>query len=152
MARPDIRATDGLEAANDRARALVEAGTDAIFPEAMATLEKFQAIRDAVDVPILVNMTEFGKSGLFTIDELASVGINMVVYPVTLLRSAMGATESTLVTIKRLGSQEVRVGTMLARSHLYDLDEYNQFDTGVFSFQVEPSRESYRLVVGGVVG
>src|SRR3954447_4522589 len=71
MARTDIRAVEGLDAAKDRAKALVEAGADAIFPEAMATLEEFQAIRDAVDVPILANMTEFGKSDLFTVDQLA---------------------------------------------------------------------------------
>ena len=72
MARTDIRATDGLEAAQDRARALVDAGADAIFPEAMKDLSEFQAIRDAVDVPILANMTEFGKSDLFTVEQLAS--------------------------------------------------------------------------------
>ena len=93
MARTDIRAVEGVAAAQERAKALVDAGADAIFPEAMATLNEFQAIRDAVDVPILANMTEFGKSELFTVDQLASVGVNMVIYPVSLLRSAMGAAD-----------------------------------------------------------
>lgn len=139
MARTDIRATDGLEAAQQRAKALVEAGADAIFPEAMKDLSEFQAIRDAVDVPILANMTEFGKSALFTVDELAGVGVNMIIYPVTLLRSAMGAAERTLEAIKSDGTQEAQVSSMLTRARLYDLvdyEAYNRFDTGVFNFQI----------------
>lgn len=139
MARTDIRAVDGLAAAQDRARALVDAGADSIFPEAMATLEEFQAIRDAVDVPILANMTEFGKSELFTVNQLASVGVNLVIYPVTLLRSAMGAAERTLEAIKADGTQQAQVGNMLTRARLYELvdyEGYNQFDSGVFNFQV----------------
>jgi methylisocitrate lyase len=139
MARTDIRAVDGLAAAQDRARALVDAGADAIFPEAMRTLEEFAAIRDAVDVPVLANMTEFGKSDLFTAKELASVGVNMVIYPVTLLRSAMGAAERTLDAIKADGTQQSQVGNMLTRARLYELvdyEAYNQFDTSVFNFQV----------------
>ncbi|WP_342022039.1 methylisocitrate lyase [Arthrobacter citreus] len=139
MARTDIRAVDGLEAAQDRARALVDAGADAIFPEAMKSLEEFAAMRSAVDVPILANMTEFGKSDLFTYEELASVGVNMVIYPVTLLRSAMGAAERTLDTIKAKGTQQEDVPNMLTRARLYDLvdyEAYNRFDTSVFNFQV----------------
>ncbi|MBP3044200.1 methylisocitrate lyase [Arthrobacter jiangjiafuii] len=139
MARTDIRAVDGLEAAQDRARALVDAGADAIFPEAMKSLEEFAAMRAAVDVPILANMTEFGKSDLFTYEELASVGVNMVIYPVTLLRSAMGAAERTLDTIKAKGTQQEDVPNMLTRARLYDLvdyEAYNRFDTSVFNFQV----------------
>jgi methylisocitrate lyase len=143
MARTDVRATGegaaGLEAAVERAKALVEAGADAIFPEAMASLEEFRAIRDAVDVPVLANMTEFGKSRLFTAEELAGVGINLVIYPVTLLRIAMGAAERTLESIRADGTQEAQVANMLTRSRLYELvdyEAYNRFDTGVFNFQV----------------
>ncbi|WP_413250625.1 methylisocitrate lyase [Sinomonas flava] len=139
MARTDVRAADGLEAAVERAKALVDAGADAIFPEAMASLEEFAAIRDAVDVPILANMTEFGKSRLFTRDELAGIGVNLVIYPVTLLRIAMGAAERTLDTIRADGTQEAEVENMLTRSRLYELvdyEAYNRFDTGVFNFQV----------------
>jgi hypothetical protein len=145
MARTDIRATDGLGAAQDRAKALVDAGADAIFPEAMKDLTEFQAIRDAVDVPILANMTEFGKSDLLTVDQLQGVGVNMVIYPVTLLRSAMGAAERVLDTLKSLGSQQVRVPEMLTRARLYDLvdyEAYNKFDTGVFNFQIPTSTNS----------
>jgi methylisocitrate lyase len=139
MARTDIRAVDGLAAAQDRARALVDAGADAIFPEAMKDLHEFQAIRDAVDVPILANMTEFGKSDLFTTKQLQDAGVNMVIYPVTLLRSAMGAAERTLESIKADGTQEAQVGSMLTRARLYDLvdyEGYNRFDSGVFNFRV----------------
>ena len=139
MARTDIRAVEGLAAAKDRAKALVDAGADAIFPEALRDLHEFRAIRDAVDVPILANMTEFGKSSLFTTSQLRNVGVNMVIYPVTLLRSAMGAAERTLETIKAEGTQEAQVGSMLTRARLYDLvdyEAYNRFDTGVFNFQI----------------
>ncbi len=139
MARTDIRAADGLEAAQERARALVAAGADAIFPEAMKTLEEFSAIREAVDVPILANMTEFGQSELFTLEELSSVDVNMVIYPVTLLRSALGAAERVLETIKADGTQQAAVPDMLTRARLYELVDYpayNSFDTGVFNFQV----------------
>ena len=87
MARTDIRGVDGLQAAVDRAKALVDAGADAIFPEAMASLEEFAAIRAAVAVPILANMTEFGKSPLWTHAQLRDVGVNVVIHPVSLLRS-----------------------------------------------------------------
>lgn len=139
MARTDIRAVEGLDAATDRAKALVDAGADAIFPEAMRDLSEFEAIRNAVDVPILANMTEFGKSELFTTDQLAGVGVNMVIYPVTLLRIAMGAVESGLETIRSAGTQQAAVETMQTRARLYELldyESYNQFDTGVFNFQV----------------
>jgi methylisocitrate lyase len=84
-------------------------------------------------------MTEFGKSALFTRDQLQDAGVNMVIYPVTLLRSVMGAAERTLESIKADGTQEAQVGSMLTRARLYELvdyEGYNRFDTGVFNFQV----------------
>ena len=137
MARTDIRAVDGLNAAIDRAKALVDAGADAIFPEAMADLGEFEAVRRAIDVPILANMTEFGKSELFTREQLAGVGINIVIYPVTLLRSAMGAAERTLDAIRTEGSQRSVVGEMQTRARLYELLDYpayNTFDSSVYNF------------------
>ncbi len=139
MARTDIRAVDGLQAAIDRAKQLVDAGADAIFPEAMADLAEFEAIRKAVDVPILANMTEFGKSELFTTEQLAGVGINIVIYPVSMLRIAMGAVERGLETITREGSLNSEVAGMQTRARLYELldyESYNSFDTSVFNFQV----------------
>jgi len=137
MARTDIRAVDGLAAAVDRAKALVDAGADAIFPEAMGTLAEFEAIRAAVDVPILANMTEFGKSELFRVDQLADVGVNLVIFPVSLLRLAMGAAEAGLDTILAEGSLTSRLPQMQTRAELYrllDYEAYNRFDSGIFNF------------------
>jgi methylisocitrate lyase len=139
MARTDIRAVDGLQVAIDRAKGLVDAGADAIFPEAMRDLSEFDAVRRAVDVPILANMTEFGKSELFTTTQLADIGINIVIYPVTLLRSAMGAAERTLDTLLADGTQQAAVGEMQTRARLYELldyEAYNAFDSSVFNFSL----------------
>jgi methylisocitrate lyase len=139
MARTDIRGIEGLEAAKDRARALVDAGADAIFPEAMASLDEFAAIRAAVDVPILANMTEFGKSELFTTQQLADVGVNIVIFPVSLLRLAMGAAERGLETILAEGSLVSRVPEMQTRARLYELidyEGYSAFDAGVYTFDL----------------
>ncbi len=139
MARTDIRAIDGLDAAVERAKALVDAGADAIFPEAMADLSEFAAIRAAVDVPILANMTEFGKSELFTTEQLASVGINIVIYPVSLLRLAMGAAERGLDSLVVEGSLQSTVGDMQTRARLYELldyESYNAFDNSVYNFSL----------------
>ncbi len=140
MARTDIRAVDGLEAAQDRAKALVDAGADAIFPEAMRTLEEFAAIREAVDVPVLANMTEFGKSELFTTSQLESVGINMVIWPVSLLRMAMGAAERALDTLVDAGTLTSQLDSMQHRADLYELisyEDYAGFDSNIFTFNVE---------------
>lgn len=143
MARTDLRGTipgeAGLAASIDRMKALVNAGADAIFPEAMADLSEFEAVRKAIDVPILANMTEFGKSALFTTEQLRDVGVNIVIYPVTLLRAAMGAAERVLDTIVAEGTQEASVPDMLTRARLYELVDYagyNSFDEGVFNFTV----------------
>lgn len=143
MARTDIRGIEGLQAAADRAKALVDAGADAIFPEAMGTLEEFAAIRAAVDVPILANMTEFGKSDLFTNQQLADVGVNIVIYPVSLLRLAMGAAERGLDTILAEGSLTSRVPEMQTRARLYELvdyADYSAFDDGIFTFDLRNNR------------
>ncbi|MET0481001.1 MAG: methylisocitrate lyase [Mycetocola sp.] len=139
MARTDIRAVDGLDAAVDRAKKLVDAGADAIFPEAMRDLGEFAAIRKAVDVPILANMTEFGKSELFTTAQLADVGINIVIWPVSLLRIAMGAAGRALDTITEEGALTSKLDEMQHRADLYELidyEGYNHFDTSVFNFTV----------------
>jgi len=139
MARTDVRGVSGLADAQDRARALVDAGADAIFPEAMATLKEFAAMREAVDVPILANMTEFGKSDLFTVDQLRSVGVNLVIWPVSLLRLAMGAALRGLETLESEGTLTARLGEMQHRADLYDLIDYagySRFDEDVFGFTV----------------
>ncbi|MBL3698428.1 methylisocitrate lyase [Leucobacter luti] len=144
MARTDIRATEpgdaGLRLAVDRAKALVDAGADAIFPEAMRTLEEFAAMREALDVPILANMTEFGKSELFSSQQLADIGVNIVIWPVSMLRIAMGATGRALDELNEVGHLTGKLGEMQHRADLYELidyEEYNRFDTSVFNFEVE---------------
>jgi len=139
MARTDIRAVEGLESAIDRAKALVDAGADAIFPEAMRTLDEFAAMRAAIDVPILANMTEFGKSDLFSVDQLRGAGVNMVIWPVSLLRLAMGAAARGLDTLIDEGHLTSKLGEMQHRADLYDLidyEDYNHFDTSVFNFHI----------------
>ncbi len=139
MARTDVRGVEGLPAAIDRIKALVDAGADAVFPEAMADLSEFEAVRAAVEVPILANMTEFGKSELFTTQQLEDVGINIVIFPVSLLRLAMGAAERGLDTISREGSLTSLLPEMQHRSELYtllDYEAYNTFDSGIFNFSI----------------
>ncbi|MCK2025235.1 methylisocitrate lyase [Microbacterium sp. SSW1-47] len=139
MARTDIRAIEGLDAAIDRAKALVDAGADAIFPEAMRTLGEFEAMAEALDVPILANMTEFGKSELFSVDQLRSAGVRMVIWPVSLLRIAMGAAGRALDTLNDEGHLTSTLGEMQHRADLYDLidyESYNHFDSGVFNFTI----------------
>ncbi|MFC9984195.1 methylisocitrate lyase [Microbacterium keratanolyticum] len=139
MARTDIRAVEGLDAAIDRAKALVDAGADAIFPEAMRTLEEFEAMRKALNVPILANMTEFGKSELFSTDQLRDVGVNIVIWPVSMLRIAMGATGRALDTLLDEGHLTGKLDEMQHRADLYDLvdyEHYNHFDTNVFNFRI----------------
>ena len=139
MARTDVRGVDGLDAAIDRIKELVDAGADAVFPEAMADLTEFEAVRRAVDVPVLANMTEFGKSALFTTAQLADVGVNIVIYPVSLLRVAMGAAERALDALAAEGTLEGEVAGMQTRARLYDLLDYagyERFDSSVFTFTV----------------
>jgi methylisocitrate lyase len=140
MARTDIRAVEGVAAAVDRAKALADAGADAIFPEAMATLIEFETVRAAVDVPILANMTEFGKSDLFTTAQLRDAGVSIVIWPVSLLRLAMGAAVRGLDELTAAGSLTGKLGEMQHRADLYDLidyEGYGQFDSGVFNFTVQ---------------
>lgn len=139
MARTDIRAIEGLDAAVERAKKLVDAGADAIFPEAMADLAEFEAVAKAVDVPILANMTEFGKSDLFSVDQLRDAGVRIVIWPVSLLRMAMGAAERALDTLNDEGRLTSRLGEMQHRADLYDLLDYagyNTFDSGIFDFEI----------------
>ncbi|GEA90043.1 methylisocitrate lyase [Cellulomonas cellasea] len=137
MARTDVRAVHGLDAAIERGRALVEAGADALFPEALLGEDELAAFRAAVDVPLLANMTEFGKGELLTTSRLAELGYAIALYPVTLLRLAMGAAERGLDEILATGTQAGVVGSMQTRAELYDLVDYagyGRFDAGVYDF------------------
>ena len=143
MARTDVRAVDGIDAAVDRARRFVDAGADAVFPEALTSLAEYETLRRAVDVPLLANMTEFGKTPLFTVTQLADVGVNLVIWPVSLLRMAMGAAERALDGLMAEGTLESQLPHMQHRADLYDLVDYagyTAFDSSVFDFEVAPHR------------
>ncbi|WP_282204577.1 methylisocitrate lyase [Kitasatospora fiedleri] len=141
MARTDARSVEGLDAAIARAKAYVDAGADAVFPEALADLSEYEAFRKAVDVPLLANLTEFGKTPLLDTRTLTDLGYNIALYPVTLLRLAMGAIEDGLRTIAAEGTQESLLPRMQTRSRLYELlgyREYAAFDSAVFDFTLPP--------------
>jgi methylisocitrate lyase len=138
-ARTDAAAVQGIGEAIDRAKAYADAGADLIFPEAMADEADFERFRAAVDVPLLANMTEFGKSKLLTTTTLANLGINVVIYPVTLLRLAMHAAATGLAAITEHGTQEGLLDRMQHRRDLYDLLDYpayNTFDAGIYNFEL----------------
>jgi methylisocitrate lyase len=138
-ARTDAKAVHGMTEAIDRAKAYADAGADLLFPEAMANAVDFEKLRAAVDIPILANMTEFGKSELLDTETLAALGINVVIYPVTLLRLAMHAAETGLRTITENGTQQSLLDRMQHRRDLYDLldyNSYNTFDENIFNFRV----------------
>ncbi len=139
IARTDARAAEGLDAAIDRAKAYVDAGADMIFPEAMKDESDFEAFRKAIDVPLLANMTEFGKSRLLTTSELENLGYNLVIYPVTTQRLAMFAVENGLNAIKTQGTQEGVLDQMQTRKRLYevlDYEAYNKYDSSIYNFNV----------------
>jgi methylisocitrate lyase len=138
-ARTDAAAVNGMDDAIDRARAYADAGADLIFPEAMTGERDFERLRAAIDVPILANMTEFGKSPLLTVQTLENLGVNVVIYPVTLLRLAMHAADAGLAAIAGTGTQEGLLDQMQHRRDLYDLldyQAYNTFDASVFNFKL----------------
>ncbi|HZA84613.1 MAG TPA: methylisocitrate lyase [Actinomycetes bacterium] len=141
VARSDARAVEGLEAMLDRARAYVDAGAEMLFPEALADEREFEAVRRAVEVPLLANMTEFGKTRLLDARTLADLGVNLVIYPVTGLRLAMGAVEDGLRRLRDDGTQAGLVDRMQTRARLYELlgyADYTAFDRDVDDFQEEP--------------
>lgn len=140
IARTDARASEGLEKAIDRAKAYVDAGADMIFPEAMADESEFEAMRKALKVPLLASRTEFGKSHQLTTAQLEKLGYNLVIYPVTTLRLAMGAIDRGLDVIKKEGTQESLLDIMQHRKDLYALlryEDYNSFDQNIFNFTIK---------------
>jgi methylisocitrate lyase len=139
IARTDARASEGLEKTIDRAKAYVDAGAEMIFPEALQNEDEFEKFRKNLSVPLLANMTEFGKSRLLSYEELSNLGYNLVIYPVTTLRLAMKAIEEGLQHILKEGSQEKILDRMQHRKELYDLvryEEYNQFDQTIYNFNI----------------
>ncbi|SFH99368.1 MULTISPECIES: methylisocitrate lyase [unclassified Bacillus (in: firmicutes)] len=128
VARTDARAVEGLDASIERAIAYIEAGADAIFPEALQSEEEFRLFTKKVTVPLLANMTEFGKTPYYTAEEFANIGYQMVIYPVTSLRVAAKAYERIFHLIKEEGSQKEGLSDMQTRSELYETISYHDFE------------------------
>jgi methylisocitrate lyase len=128
MARTDALAVEGLQAAIDRACACVEAGADAIFPEAMTELGMYRQFAAAVQVPVLANITEFGATPLFTLEELAGADVGIVLYPLSAFRAMNQAALNVYRRIRADGTQREVVDTMQTRADLYEFLDYHAYE------------------------
>jgi len=139
IARTDARASEGLSGAIARAKTYVDAGAEAIFPEALLDQGEFEEFRKALSVPLLANMTEFGKTKLLSTKQLAALGFNLVIYPVTLLRLAIRAIDHGLSELQQKGTQTSLLDEMQTRAELYGLlqyERYSQFDQAIYNFKL----------------
>ena len=128
MARTDALAGEGIESALERAQAYVEAGADALFPEAIVDLDTYRIFTQNIKVPVLANITEFGLTPLFTTAELEGVGVAMVLYPLSAFRAMNKAAENTYITIRRDGSQQAVIDSMQTREELYRSINYYDYE------------------------
>ena len=128
MARTDAHAVEGQQAAIDRACAYVEAGADMIFAEALTTLEEYRQFTGAIAVPVLANITEFGKTPLYSVAELGSAGVQLVLYPLSAFRAMSRAAEEVYGAIRRDGSQKNVLERMQTRAELYDVLGYHDYE------------------------
>ena len=128
MARTDAYAVEGMNAAIDRASLCVELGADMIFPEAMTTLEEYQIFTNKIKVPVLANITEFGKTPLFSREELASAGVSLILYPLSAFRAMSQAALNTYQTIIQQGTQQSIVDKMQTRDELYKVLGYLKYE------------------------
>jgi methylisocitrate lyase len=128
MARTDALAVEGLQSAIDRAGACVEAGADMIFPEAITELEMYRQFVDAVKVPVLANITEFGSTPLFTTDQLAGAGVSIALYPLSAFRAANAAALKVYQALIAEGTQQNVIDTMQTRAELYDYLDYHSYE------------------------
>jgi methylisocitrate lyase len=128
MARTDALAVEGLEPAIERAQACVDAGADMIFPEAMTELGMYRRFVDAVGVPVLANITEFGATPLFTVDQLRTAGVAIALYPLSAFRAANRAAETVYTAMRRDGTQAGVIDAMQTRTELYERIGYHAFE------------------------
>ena len=131
MARTDALAVEGIDAALDRANAYIEAGADALFPEAITDLPTYKKFTDVIKVPVLANITEFGLTPLFTTTELASVGVGIVLYPLSAFRAMNKAAENVYETVRKDGSQKAVLDTMQTREELYQRINYYEYENAL---------------------
>jgi methylisocitrate lyase len=128
MARTDALASEGLQAALDRAAACVEAGADMVFPEAVTELAHYRAFADRTRVPVLANITEFGSTPLFTLDELRSASVGLALYPLSAFRAMNAAALNVYKHIRSDGTQQNVLNTMQTRAELYDFLDYHAYE------------------------
>lgn len=138
MARTDALASEGLNAALERVNAYVRAGADMVFPEAVTDLETYQRFAEAAGVPVLANITEFGHTPLFTVDELRSVGVAIALYPLSAFRAMNKAAETVFETIRHDGTQRAVVDQMQTRDELYERIDYYRYEQALDAYQGEP--------------
>jgi methylisocitrate lyase len=129
MARTDALANEGLEGAIKRIHEYIEVGADAIFPEALTSLDQYKSITDTISVPILANITEFGKTPLFTVEELRGTGVSMVLYPLTAFRAMNKSAEQVYSTLREQGTQKSMIEIMQTRTELYELLDYYRWES-----------------------
>ncbi len=128
MARTDAHAVEGQQAALDRAASYVEAGADMIFAEALTTVEEYKQFTSAIEVPVLANLTEFGKTPLFTTMEMADAGVRLTLYPLSAFRAMSAAAENVYKALRTEGTQEGVVDTMQTRTELYEVLGYHEYE------------------------
>jgi methylisocitrate lyase len=128
MARTDAHAVEGQQAALDRSAAYVEAGADMIFAEALTTLDEYRQFTAAISVPVLANLTEFGKTPMFTTDELAAVGVSLALYPLSAYRAMSRAAEKVYRALRRDGTQKSVIEDMQTREQLYEVLGYHEYE------------------------
>ena len=128
MARTDAHAVEGLSSAIDRANKYVQAGADSIFAEALTTLDEFHQFTNAIKVPVLANLTEFGKTPLFTLDEIRSAGIAMALYPLSAFRAMSAAADNVYKILRNTGTQKSLTDEMQTRQELYEVLNYHAYE------------------------
>lgn len=128
MARTDALAVEGLESALERCRRYVEAGADMIFAEAVTDLEMYRKFKEAAAVPVLANITEFGKTPLFSVQQLAEAGVDIALYPLSAFRAMSAAAVQVYQTIRREGTQQAVIGLMQTRAELYEVLNYYAYE------------------------
>jgi methylisocitrate lyase len=140
MARTDALASEGLERTLGRVSRYVEAGADAIFAEAVTTIDEYRRFVQAVDVPVLANLTEFGATPLFALDQLRDAGVRLALYPLSAFRAMNRAADDVYRTIRRAGTQAAVVDTMQTRAELYDVIGYHEFENRLDSLRARAPR------------
>ena len=128
IARTDARAVEGLDGAIERAKVYVKAGADAIFPEALESREEFAEFRKKFSLPLMANMTEFGRTPYMSAKQFEGLGYNLVIFPVTAFRAMMGAVKETLTELKAMGTQKGMLDRLMTRKEFYELIDYRRYE------------------------